>query len=128
MLHFGNLEFYGKDVRELNQNEIELLMNDLLLISTIELMKRGEVFSEVIDGKMVTVGTEESYIKRVDERHKILRKLLNMEKEPDILLFLVSEGSNYSFKKFTKDMFEYMVKGGEVDEMKKVLGMDIHLN
>jgi hypothetical protein len=128
MLHFGNLEFYGKDVRELNQNEIELLMNDLLLISTIELMKRGEVFSEVIDGKMVTVGTEESYIERVDERHKILRKLLNMEKEPDILLFLVSEGSNYSFKKFTKDMFEYMVKGGEVDEMKKVLGMDIHLN
>jgi hypothetical protein len=128
MLDFGNLEFYGKDVREFNQNEIELLMNDLLLISTIELMNRGEVFSEVIDGELVTVGTEESYIERIDERHKILRKLLNMEKEPDILLFLVSEGSNYSFKKFTKDMFNHTVNGGEVSEMKKVLGMDIHLN
>jgi hypothetical protein len=128
MLHFGNLEFYGKDIREFNQNEIELLMNDLLLISTIELMNRGEVFNEVIDGKLMTVGTQESYIERVNERQMILRKLLNMEKEPDILLFLVSEGSNYSFKKFTQDMFNHIVNGGEVSEMKKVLGMDIHLN
>lgn len=130
MKHFENLEFYGKDIREFNQKEIELLMNDLLLVTTIHLMNKGEIIREEIDGEVIEIGSPNSYIERVDERHRILRELLNMENAPDMLLFLFSESSNYSFDGFMKRMVHYLNEGVDVTQnnITKVLGMELHMN
>jgi hypothetical protein len=130
MKHFENFEFYGKVIREFNQKEIELLMNDLLLVTTIHLMNKGQVVTEEIDGEMIEIGSVENYIKCVDERHRILRELLNMENETDLLLLLVSESSNYSFDGFMKRMVDYMNKGVDVTQnnITKVLGVELHMN
>lgn len=130
MKHFENLEFYGKDVREFNQKEIELLLNDLLLVTTIHLMNKGEIIREEIDGEVIEIGSPNSYIERVDERHRILRELLNMDKAPDMLLVLVSESSKYSFGEFMKRMVHYMSEGVDVtpNNITKVLGMELHMN
>lgn len=130
MKHIEKLEFYGKDVREFNQKEIELLSNDLLLVMTIHLMNNGEIIKEVIDGEVIEIGSPNSYIEIVDERHRILRELLNMDNSSDLLLFLVSESSKYSFDGFMKRMVHYMNEGVNVtpNNITKVLGMELHMN
>jgi hypothetical protein len=130
MRNFENLEFYGKNVYDFNQKEIELLMNDLLMVTSISLMNKGEVIREVINGEVIEIGSPESFDKRVDERRNILRELLDMETDSDILLFFVSESSNYSFDGFMKRMVYYMNEGIDVstNNITKVLGMEVHMN
>lgn len=110
------MEFYGKPISEMSKLEKNLLVNDILLLTTCQGLKKGEVYESPIPLPF-TLGTMESYLVLSTVRLSLVGQLLGIEDETDEMKVLVSEISVYSFQMLMENLTE-MSKNGDFDIFK----------
>jgi len=120
-VNFVNFVFYGKEIHNLNRLEMELLMNDFLMFSTIHLLT-----SETTKNN-VNKEIEQTYKMCLETRSNIMSELLDMKNTPKLLVLISSESSKYSFTGFTEKLIGYL-NDENFTKVTKVLGMELNMN
>ena len=109
---FENMEFYGKKISEMEGIEIGLLMNDLLLLVSMEYMTNGKTDTIKLFDRKIDLGTPTDYLVKAKTRVELLKDMFDIQDTSDDMVIILTEMSQYSFETFLKNIKE-KIKNGE---------------
>lgn len=119
----GDLEFYGKKISEMNENEVRLVMIDTKMLIHMECIKNGEVVKTDVNGEHGSFGIQSKLNDLSFDRVTLVSEILGLPNVSPILNLVVSEMSEYSFDGFCRNTLKY-INGGKISNFKKLDVLD----
>jgi hypothetical protein len=102
------LKFYGKSFNDLTPDETMLLLNDLMLVSIIESIRRDEEGDHWLMGELLVT------------RYEMLKDILSLQDKSDRYVTKVVEMGNYSFNDFVNN-YRTLNDQGQLDFLSELL-------
>jgi hypothetical protein len=102
------LRFYGKSFNDLTPDETMLLLNDLMLVSIIESIRRDEGGDHWLMGELLVT------------RYEMLKDILSLQDKSDRYVTEVVEMGNYSFNDFVNN-YRTLNDQGQLDFLSELL-------